>query len=107
MINSRDLEILSRISEVLAQSPGPSLNLKPLLAILSEHLDARRSFVLLSSPEVRRLSVVASGGLSALEFRKLDDKVGAESLNEFVGDSYEPSISRDHSGTPLELLNES
>ena len=74
-MNKEQLEIIQFVLKTLNDSPFPKSSLATVLDILRDKFFVQRGFLFVYQSENDHLSLLTANGLSATEFRKLDNKV--------------------------------
>ena len=77
------LEILLDVGQNLANAPDSQTGLKLILEVARRHQLFSRGFVILQNLRTARISVAAADGLSAVEFRRLENRLEKEFIKTF------------------------
>jgi len=76
-------KILSDIGQNLADAQGLQSGLKKILDVARQHQCFSRSYVILQNSRTAKISVSVSDGLSAVEFRRLENRLEKDFLKTF------------------------
>ncbi len=77
------LVVLSEIGQSLADAHGLQDGLKKTLEILRQHKLFARGYLILQNPRTGRISVSVAEGLSAIEFRRLENRLEKDFIKSF------------------------
>lgn len=87
-----NLELISRITLIAAESNGIRAGSHPIIETLVANLGGIYGFVCIENPDDERIEVAAACGLSAADFRRLESRVESSSIRAMISNALPMTI---------------